>query len=161
MAIIVLTPIVGLSFPALAPLILAAAGALGYKALTDMKDGGDLNEHLRHEIEQVNTVTIEVPALIRETGRDLRVEKSISFRKGDIILTLRRDERGSLRIEVRGPKEASRAHLRKLGETFAHEVAQQYAYNRAVEEIGRLNADVVEEERLENGEIRLRFRRWS
>lgn len=161
MAIFVLTPIVGLSFPALAPLILAAAGALGYKALTDMKDGGDLNEHLRHEIEQVNTVTIEVPALIRETGRDLRVEKALTFRKGDIVLTLRRDERGQLRIDVAGPKEASRATLRELGEAFAHEIAQQYSYNRAVEEIDRLNAEVVGEERLENGELRIRFRRWN
>jgi hypothetical protein len=160
MSIIILTPIVGLSFTALTPLILAAAGAMGYKAMVDMKDGGDLNDHLRHQIREMNTVEIMAPNLIREAGEELRVEKSMAFRKGDITLTLERNERGSLTIRVTGPKEASKATLRELGDAFAQEIAQQFAFNRAVEEIERLNAEVVGEEKLDNGEIRVRFRRW-
>lgn len=160
MSIIVLTPIVGLTFPALAPLIMASAAALGYKVMTDMKDGGDLNDHLRHQIREINSVEILAPNLIREAGEEIRVEKSLTFQKGDVELKITRNERGSLVVRVSGPKEASKADLRELGEAFAQEIAQQFAYNRAVEEIERLNAEVVGEEKLENGEIRVRFRRW-
>lgn len=160
MSIIVLTPIVGLTFPALVPIILATAGALGYKAMTDMKDGGDLNDHLRHQLKETTTVDILAPNLIREAGEEIRVEKALHFQKGDVVLTIARNERGQLIVRVTGPKEATKAQLRELGEAFAQEIAQQFAYNRAVEEIERLNAEVVSEEKLENGEIRVRFRRW-
>ncbi len=47
------------------------------------------------------------------------------------------------------------------GQKFAQELAQQFAANRAVESIERMNAEVAEEEVGEEEEIRLKIRRWK
>lgn len=162
MFIYVLTPIVGASFPALAPLILAAGGALGYKVMVDMKEGGQLNTKLRQKLQETNTVNLRVDELIFDSMKEeVKRADSLYLEKGEIVLALIKDERDKLRIEVSGPDDYSKRQLEEEGRAFAEELAQMFAMNRVVEEVERMNAEVVEEEELENGEIQMKIRRWT
>ncbi len=85
----------------------------------------------------------------------------LNFEKDDTVLTLIKDERGKLKIQVIGPVDADREELRRKGEEFAQEMAQLFAQNRAVEALERLNAEVVEEEVTEDNVIKLKVKRWT
>lgn len=162
MFIYAITPIVGMSFPALTPIILAAAGAMGYKMLVDMKEGGDLNEALRQQIHETTTVQLRIDDLIFDSmEQEVRRAESLYLRKEDITLAIIKDERGKLRIEVNAPQGADPAVLQQEGREFAEEVAQLFAYHRAVQEMEAMNAEVVEEVKGEEEEIVLRVRRWT
>ncbi len=162
MFIIALTPIVGTSFPALVPAILSVAGALGYRATTGSNQGGQLNKKLRQQIEERTNVTLRVDEIVFEAvEEEVARAESIYLEKDDIVLGIIKDERNRLRIEVSGPKGIDPKLLERQGQEFMEEVAQMFAQNRAVEQIERLNAEVAEEVREENGEIRLTIRRWT
>lgn len=161
MYIYALTPIIGMSFPALAPLIFTAAGALGYKVMVDMKEGGDINDLLRQRLEETTSVQAQVDDLVLENlEEEVRRGEAIFFEKDGIELGIMKDERGKLRIVVTGAKDANKGDLEAAGREFAEELSQLFAQSRVVEELQALGADVVEEQVSEEGEIRLRVRRW-
>ncbi|MCC6548339.1 hypothetical protein IT570_14365 [Candidatus Sumerlaeota bacterium] len=162
MFIVALTPLVGLTLPAITPIIFAAAGALGYKAMMDMKEGGDLNEALRQRLKEETRTRVQVDAIILDTiTEEIKRAESMYFEKGQVVLAFIKDERGRLRIEASAPDGYNMKQLRDEASTFAQEIAQQFAQSRAVEEIERLNAVVTEEEVTEEGEIRLKVSRWT
>lgn len=162
MWIYVLTPIVGTSFPALAPLVLATAGALGYKVMVDMKETGQINRELRRRLEEETIVSLKVDELVFDSMQEeVKREESLFFVKDEITLGVMKDERNQLRISVSAPKGFDQKILERRGREFAGELAQAFALNRAVEELQRMNAEVAEEEQLENGDIRLKISRWT
>ncbi|MBI1291631.1 hypothetical protein GC173_10375 [bacterium] len=162
MFIFVVTPMIGLSLPALVPIVTAVAGAMGYKVLVDMKDGGDINDALRQRLEETTTVEVKLTDSVLDQLRgEVQRGKALYFERDGIMVALIIDERGRFRVEASGPQEANRRDLEAAGREFVENLAQLFAYNRATEVITRLNAEVLEEERLENGEIRLRIGRWT
>lgn len=160
--IFVITPIIGASLPALTPIIFAAAAALGYKALLEMPEGDAINRELRRRIHEEQDVELRLEDSVLE-AMDLEVKRaeSLFFQKEGFVLVVAKDERGKLRIKVTGPKARSSKELRAAGEEFAAELAQLYAQHRAVEELTRLNAEVIEEQVNDQGEIVLKIRRWT
>ncbi len=157
-----LTPIIGMSWPALTPLIFATAGALGYKAMMDMKEGGDINEQLRQQLYDTTTIRLRVDDLVLDAmEEEVKRAESLYFQKDDIVVGVIRDERGKLRVEVMGPRGADKKELEAQGRDFAEELAQLFAQNRAVEELERIGAEVVEEMTDENEEVVLKIRRWT
>ncbi|CAN5207668.1 hypothetical protein BH09SUM1_BH09SUM1_07670 [soil metagenome] len=162
MFIFVITPIIGMSFPALTPLIFAAAGALGYKTMSDMKPGGDINEALRQRLYEDVTLRVRVDDLVLESmTQELKRAESLFFEKDGIVLAVMKDERGKLKIEATGPKGTDEKDLQKAGRDFAEELSQMFAYNRAIAEAEKLGAEVVEEVNTEQDEIVLKVRRWT
>jgi len=162
MFLFVVTPIIAFSMPALLPLATAAAGALGYKVLVDLKDGGDINDALHQRLVETTTVDVRLTdsvldLLKAETHRG----QMMVFERDGIMVTLAIDERGRFRVRASGPAGAEPRAIEAAGREFAESLAQLFAYNRAAETITRLNAEILEEERLENGEIRLRIGRWT
>jgi hypothetical protein len=156
-----LTPIAGMTFPALVPIITAAAGAMGYKAMMDLKDGGDLNEALRVQLKETQTVPVRLEeSILDQMAREVGRAEALRFERDGVTVTIQRDERGRLRIDVTGPEAMNKSMLHRIGQEFAREVAQQFAYHRAMQELQKLNADVVEEQVDDKGEIRLQVRRW-
>lgn len=161
MFIFVLTPAIGLSLPALIPIVTAVAGAMGYKVLVDMKDGGDINDALRQRLLETTTVDIKVSdTVLDHLKEEVRRGQALHFERDGIMVAVMIDERGRFRVQASGPLEMSPQELQRAGREFAEQLAQLFAYNRATEVIGRLNAEVLEEERTEDGEIRLRVGRW-
>jgi hypothetical protein len=55
----------------------------------------------------------------------------------------------------------SRGELTKVANDYLSEVAQLFAQNRVVDELKRLNFDIVEEGVDEKQEIVLKVRRWT
>lgn len=161
MFIIALTPIVGLAFPALTPLIFATAGALGYKVMHDMKDGGDLNDQLRQRLEETTTVQTKVDDLVLDAmEEEVRHGESLRFEKDGLELLVTKNARGKLNIFVTAGKDSNRKDLEKAGHDFAEELAQLFAYNAAVSASETMNAEVIEETVNEEGERVLRVARW-
>ena len=163
MSIIALTPIIATSLPLLTPIILAAAAALGYKAMVSMSDvGGDLNKALRQRIEESNNVVIKIEqAVLENMTLEVGREEALFFEKDGIELAVIKDERGKLRVSATGPKTMDEKLLEQRGQEFAQELAQMFAMNRVVKELGRMNTEVVEEQVMEDGEIRIKMRRWT
>lgn len=159
----VLTPLAGASFPALAPLILAAAGALGYKVLSAKGvQGGALNKKLRQQLREDVVVPLKTEDLIFNVFEDeLRRAETIHLQRGVVELALIKDERGRVHLVARAKKGTDRDIVEREGREFAEELAQLYARNRVVEQLGQLNAEPVEETVDDNGEIVLKIRRWK
>ncbi len=161
--IFVLTPLAGASFPALAPLVLAAAGALGYRVLSRKgMEHGALNKKLRQQLREDVVVPLKTEDLIFNVFEDeLRRAETIHLERGGIELALIKDERGKVHLVARARKGTDRVMVEREGRQFAEELAQLYARNRAVEELERLNAETVEESVNEDGEMVLKIRRWK
>lgn len=157
---IVITPIVGMSFPALTPLIFATAGALGYKVMVDMKEGGDLNEALRQQIQETLSVRAKVDDLVLDAmEEEVKRGEMLFFEKDGIKLVIMKDERGKLSITITGPKETDKKALEAAGREFAEELAQMFAANRAAEVVENLGAEIVEEQVNEEGDMIMTVRR--
>lgn len=160
--IVTITPVIGWSWPALAPVLLAAGAAVGFKLVFDSKDEGELTPELRNRLLSEDTVQLQLDQAVEHALFDeVRRGDAAIFRKDALVLMVTKDERGRLRITVTAPKGTSRELLRAEGQAFAREIAQLFATNRVVEQLARLNFDVVEEEQTEEGEIRLKVRRWN
>jgi len=162
MLIIALTPIVGISFPALTPIIFAAAAAMGYKALAEMRDLGPIGAELEHQIK--NTVTAQVPihdTVLSSLSGEVKRGETLFFRRDLITLVVTKDERGKFIVKAIGPPSSLRSELEKDGRKFAEEVAQLYARNRAVQEVERLGAEINKEVSNEAGDIVLNVTRWT
>ncbi len=162
MWVVALTPIVGITLPALTPLIFAAAGALGYKAMIDMKEGGDINDALRQRIKESTSVRVQVESMVLEAmEQEVKRAQSLYFEKDGIILSVIKDERGKLRLEATAPEGFDENLLREMGKQFAEELAQLFAQSRAVDELERMNAEVVDEQINEEGDVVLKVTRWT
>jgi len=131
MPIVIIMPILGWSWVMLSPLVMAAAGALGFQTLTDI--------------------------VAEELGREERLD----FKKGTIILTFRKDARGKFHIEVTGPKSLTMVELLAMGDEFARMIIQQFAHHRIARELDLRGVHIVGEEVDENGDIILHTRKWS
>jgi hypothetical protein len=162
MFIFALTPIVAYGFPLLVPLITAAAGGLGYKVVTSMKEGGDINRELQIRLQELTTISLPVEEQIFDAmEKEVSRAQSLYFEKDGITLALIKDERKNLRVEVTGQKNADPQLLRQRGQEFIEELAQMFAQNQLVEQLERINAEVAEEEQLENGDVLLKINRWT
>ncbi|MCD6385542.1 hypothetical protein J7M23_07155 [Candidatus Sumerlaeota bacterium] len=162
MPIIVITPIIGWSWPALFPLITAAAGYVGFVKLTGDKQSGWLRGKLTREMETLRTVQIPLDEFLTDVvSEEIGREERLDFRREDMVLTFRKDIRGKFFIEVTGPRSRTARELRELGEQFARQLIQLFAHHRIASELDRRGVQVVEESTTETGDIVLRIRRWN
>jgi hypothetical protein len=161
MFIFALTPAVAVSLPAIIPIVAAVAGAMGYKVMVDMKEGGDINDALYQRLHETTTVQVKVDDLVLEHVRgEVARGQSMYFVRDGIQLALIVDERGRARVEASAPEGTDERLLREEGRAFAEQIGQLFAYNKAAAVIEQLNAEIMDEERTEDGEIRLRISRW-
>ncbi|MCX7766715.1 MAG: hypothetical protein N2246_08455, partial [Candidatus Sumerlaeia bacterium] len=154
MPLIIITPIIGWSWPALVPIITAAAGYLGFVKLTGDKESDWLRGKLTKEMETLRTVQLPLDEVITDVvSEEIGREERLNFRKDDIILSFRKDVRGKFIIEVIGPKTKTAKELQELGENFARQLIQLFAHHRIARELDRRGVQVIEETTNENGDI--------
>ncbi|MGC8740744.1 MAG: DUF1257 domain-containing protein [Candidatus Sumerlaeaceae bacterium] len=161
-AIFVLTPTVGWAFPLLWPILMSTAGALGYKLYTSSADDAPLRGRLTAQMKKLRTVRLALDELVagvvaEEVGR----EQVLRFVRDDVTLVFKRDARSKFSIEVIAPDTRTVTELRAIGEQFAYQLIQQFAYNRVITEMERRGANVVSEHRDEQGNIVIELRRWK
>ena len=161
--IVSIAPVIGWSWPAVAPFALMAAGAIGFKLILDSRDNVDeVGKLLRRKLLEEQSLQLQLDDLVDHAiFEDVKRGQAMVFQKDGMTLILSKDERNKLRVTVLGPKDGSKRELEAAGREFARELAQLFAQNRVVDELGRLNFDVVEESRNQEGEIVLKVRRWG
>ncbi len=161
-ALFIVTPTVGWAVPLLWPAILAAAGALGYKHMTDSMAQASLQKQQEGAVKGRRTVELSLDVEI--TGavtEDLKRDQILTFSRDDIVVTVQRDLRGKCTIRVNGPDGQSVRQLEAKGKEFLGAIIQQFAYNKMAQEMERRGANVVGEEISAEGDIVLKLRRWD
>lgn len=161
--LMIITPAIGWSWPALAPIVTAVAAYYGYKAVTAMGEGALFEGKLTQKLREMKLVEVALPIDVQEEiASELRTEEALRFVREDCILIFRRDVRGKFRVEVMTENvERTRKELEDIGREFAMAVVQEFAHSRLVRELDRKGITVIGEERAENGDIVLRTRRWG
>lgn len=160
--IISIAPVVGFSWPALAPLILLGAGSLGLKQVLDTQDNSETSMEIRRRLLQENSVSLPISEILSEAVlEEVRRGDALIFEKGQILLNVSRDERNRLRVTATGPKTIPKREIEAAGREFAREIAQLFAQSRIVDQLSRLNFDVVEDSVNEHKEIVLKVRRHT
>lgn len=123
---------------------LAAAQSMGLEQLQDAA-----------QVEQfANSVDLCVNNT-EEVSSGLSMGDKMVFRGKDVMLVFYLDEDGRATVRVSGNQ--SEEELRRLGDTMAKKVVQQFAYHRIVTEMRERNMNIVEEE-VEDGTVRMLVR---
>jgi len=156
-AIIILTPIVIASWPAIAAAVAGAASAIGLAARQAVKDSvKDLERQKAETVQQVELELADSSVL----SKNLAGEKEIVLTKGGIELRVSSDERGRCRVCAKG-KGHSQQELKQLAEQFTQKMTQCFIYNRVASELKNKGFQVVNEEVMKDDAIRIHVRRWE
>jgi hypothetical protein len=160
-SIFLLAPILGWSWPALTPILVASAGAMGYKLMTGKTEKRLGRTKLDQRLLNRRMLEIKLDEFLKDVvSEQLGYEEELNFEKDDLVVTFGHDARGRFFIRVAGPKQRTAADLRMAGEEFARTLIQQFAYNRIAAELDRRGVQLVEEAVDEEGNMILRARRW-
>lgn len=157
---IVVIPAIGWAWPALAPLVGAAAAALGYKTFSDPK--GIFRGKTTVMMEKLRIESVPLDQVMSDIiAEDLGNEERLLFEKDDMVLVFKKDARGKFYVEVMGPSTKTALDLKIRAEEFAREIVRKFAYNKVAQQLSRINAEVVSESVDENGRVTLQMRRWQ
>lgn len=148
-SVIVVTPLVIASWPAIMAAVTAALGTMGY-AVADARRRGQAANRVRAEIEVPDSEILEEAAGTAE---------EIVVQNGPIRAVFSRDPRGALKVCMEG-EGVSKGELKRIGEELIGRVTQQYVYHKLMTEMKARNMQVVEEEVAEDRTIRIRVRNW-
>ena len=154
-AIIILTPVVIASWPAIAAAVTGAASAVGLMV------GGIVKESVKEAVKEEAGQQVEVELTDSEVlAKDLACEKEIVLTKGDIELRVSRDERGRCKVCAKG-KGHSKAELKQLAEQFVQKMTQCFIYKRVASELKNKGFQMVNEEVMKDETIRIHVRKWE
>jgi hypothetical protein len=156
-AIIILTPVVIASWPAIAAAVAGAASAVG------LMMGGAVKESVKEAAHQEENADQKVEIELADSevlAKNIAAEKEIVLTKGDIELRVSRDERGRCKVSAKG-KGHSRAELKQMTEQFVQKMTQCFIYNRVASELKTKGFQMVNEEVMKDDTIRIHVRRWE
>jgi hypothetical protein len=147
-AVIVLTPIVISSWPAITAAVVGAATAMGFSL-----QGERLHEEEEQEATSVET-EIEETQIVSE---GLAPGQTIVVQRGDVRIEFGQDQRGRCTVCASGARRSKR-ELQRIADEIAGRVTQQFIYNKLLHELRERNYTVVGEERLADDSVRVRVR---
>ena len=162
MPIFVIAPIVGWSWIMISPLIMASAGALGYKVLTGRKLNNWLQKELHNELRNYRRVELPLDEVLTDVvAEEIGREERLDFTKNDMLLTFRKNALGKFQVTITGPKSMTTMKLKQEGDEFARMLIQQFSHSRIAKELDQRGVHIVGEEITEDGDIILRTRKWN
>lgn len=150
--VMVITPIVIASWPAITAAVAAAVGTIGFTAVQEFEADRERAsaENARAEIEVEDS---EILPDAGGSGEEMVVERD------GIVARFSRDARGALRVCVEG-RGHSKAELKRIGEDLIGRVTQQYAYHRVVTELKQRKMAIVDEQVADDRTVKIRVRNW-
>ncbi len=150
--ILVVTPALGWSWPALVPIVGLVAAVRGYKFLTD---DAHFKSRLTRKMEKMRRESVAIDEVLTEVIADeIGNEERLNFERDDLILVFRKDARGKFFVEVAGPKKKTKLDLRIRAEEFAYEIIRKFAYHKLAEQLTHAGATIVEK-KIEDNRITL------
>lgn len=156
-AVLVLTPVVIASWPAISAAAAGAAAAMGLAVHRAVKEEAKAQE-TEAEARQVNSVEVEMTD--STVTENVVAGQEIVLTRGTVTLRVRRDARGRCTVCATG-KGHTKAELKAIAEEFSKRMMQCYAYNRVMTELKARNFQVVNQEKMEDGTVRVHVRRWE
>lgn len=154
--VLVVTPLIIASWPAITAAITAAVGSLGFAtaagAAAATADALRSAERSRQRAE-IEVEDSDILGDASATGEQLVVERD------GVRAVFSRDARGNLKLCLEGGN-LSKAQLTQLGEELLGRVKQQYAYHRIVEELQQRNMTIVDERVEPDQSVKIRVRNW-
>ena len=152
--IVILTPVIIGSWPVISAAVTAAAVGLGLNVKEKVQEicqeiGVDENQSVEVELENSEVLTGQVAS-----------GKEMVLTKDGITLRVSRDARGHCKICAEG-KGYSKTELKRFAKEFSEKLTQSFVYHRTVTELKNKNFQMVNEELMEDGTIRVHVRRWT
>ena len=152
-AVLILTPVIIASWPAITAAVAGAAGAMGLlmseSAKTIVKEDQAQNE---------NDVEVELEGSEVLAG-NVASGQEIVLTKGTIELRVKRDARGRCSVCAKG-KGHSETELKQIAEQFTQKLTQCFIYDKVVKELKAKDFQVINEEVDDEENIRIHVRRW-
>jgi len=152
-AVVILTPIVISSWPAITAAVAGAAAGLGLMVKETVEEAVQ-----EVEVEVGQSVEVEL-ANSEVLAENLATGKEIVLTKADLQIRVGRDERGRCTVCASG-KGRSKTELKQIADDFAQKMTQCFVYNRVMSEVKSRNFQVVNEEVMEDESVRIHVRRW-
>ena len=152
--VLILTPVIIASWPAVSAAVAGAATALGFVMHKTVQEtlAGVQTEEGEQNVE-VELADSEVLA------QSLATSQQIVLNKGDIRLVVERDARGRCKVCASG-KGHSKVELKQVAEEFTQKLTQCFIYNKVMKELKGKNFQIVNEEVTQDESIRINVRRW-
>jgi hypothetical protein len=148
-AVVVVTPLVIASWPAITAAVTAAIGTMGFSLVpcAEVARRGIVNK--TREV-----IDIENSEILDEAGG---LQEELVVERAGLRAVFTRDERGALQLCMEGHG-LSKSQLREIGEELIGRVTQQFVYHKLMTELKDRNMHIVEEEVNEDRTIRIRVR---
>ncbi|HEY1684717.1 MAG TPA: DUF1257 domain-containing protein [Tepidisphaeraceae bacterium] len=147
--IVVISPLVIASWPAISAAVTAGVASLGFSIVASSA---------RTSVEEHASTSrkVEVPIEDSEILEGAAGEQIVVERQG-MRAVFSRDARGALKLCMEGSA-YSDAELKKMGEELINRVTQQYVYHRVVTELKQRNMTIVDEQVSADRTVKIRVR---
>jgi hypothetical protein len=153
--VLVLTPVIIGSWPAITAAVAGAAAALGFVTKQAVKEM--VNDPLQDvEVQQEVEVELEQSEVV---ATHMKAGQEIVLNKGNVEIRVRRDQRGRCVVCATG-KGLTKAELTQIAEEFAQKVTQCFVYDKVMRELKAKNFNLVNEEVMADQSIRIHVRRF-
>ena len=152
-AVLVLTPVIIGSWPAITAAVAGAASAMGLLVSESVKE---TVQQKQAEAEQSVEVELADSEILAES---MATDQQIILTKGTVELCVKRDERGRCSVCAKGSGHTE-AELKQIAQEFTQKLTQCFVYDKVVRELKNKEFQVVNEEVMEDETIRIHVRRW-
>lgn len=146
-AVVVLTPIVIASWPALTAAVAGAAAAMGFAVSAEQTRAAEkAMASAEAEIEEAEVV-----------AEGLQPGQSVVLQRDNVTIEIRQDAGGRCRVCARGAGHSKR-ELQAMADDVAGRVVQQFVYHKLLTELQNRNGEVLHQERLADDSVRVHVR---
>jgi ABC-type transporter MlaC component len=152
-AVLVLTPVIIGSWPAIAAAVAGAASAMGLIVGESVKE---IVKESQSTTEQSVELELSDSEVLTES---MSTDQEVVLTKGTIELRVKRDERGRCSVCAKGTGH-SELELKQMAEEFTQKLTQCFVYDKVMRELKNKDFQVVNEEVAEDESIRIHVRRW-
>ena len=156
--VLILTPIIISSWPAISAAVGSAAAALGLALRESIRDERLAKTSPSAQVDS-KAVTLEL-ADSQVAAEAVAQDREIVLTRGAITLTVRRNAKGRFEVCAAGAGH-SEMELEAVAREFSQKMAQCLVYNKVLTELRAKGFQVVEEEQMEDEAIRIHVRRWE
>jgi hypothetical protein len=147
--VVVLTPIIIASWPAISAAVLGAVTSMGFASVSAGVDLDALTD-------ENNRIETDVPnsEVVAET---LKRGEKISMVKGNVLVEIGVDDRGRCTVCASG-KSVSKSELLRISEEVSGRIVQQFAYNKLTTELKARGFEIASESMGADQSIHMRVR---
>ena len=152
--VLILTPVIIGSWPAITAAVAGAAAALGFVTHQEVQE--TLQQDQKVEAKQMVQVELEQSEVV---AAQMKAGQEIVLTKDNVEIHVRRDERGRCVVCATG-KGLTQVELKRIAEQFAQKVTQCFVYDKVMRELKAKNFNLVNEEVMADQSIRIHVRRF-